>query len=336
MLFSITAFGEKSLLNPLEQYKGQAMEIYKSLSGKNILNLILGGLPNAFSNILQSFNLCICVILISSIFSLLSENFKISNNSFDIISSCIVAILSLYPIALCIESLEKCLSSICAYMISFIPISAILHTASGNSVTASITTPSISYAVTILEFLSTSLLLPCIKSMATIMCINLLCKKANLSSVFNLIKSFSLWVIGLCFTIFTSLISLQSILTASADNLAMKGIKYGVSRLIPIAGGMVSESMRTVVASTSFVKSVTGMGGVIFIIYTVLPPLLTLLSAKVFFFLTGCFSSLSSSNLSSFFTSASSLLNLMISLLLGCSVAFIIIFGIFIKTSVVL
>ncbi len=329
-------YAGNDLVSPIEEYKNKAIEFYKALDGREIFSMFLQKVPESFREFSSNFGICICVILISGLFSILGENFG-TRAIFDIISKCVIILCCLYPLMCCLDRLERCLSSLCAYMIAFIPTSAYLHAVGGNTVTATVTTPALSYAITILEFITCSILLPCIKAMCTVMCVNLLCKKANLDGIFGLIKSFSLWVTGLSFTIFTSLISLQSLLSASADNLAMKGLKYGAARLIPIAGGMISESMRTVVASTSFIKSVTGMGGIIFVIYTILPTLFILLSGKLFFFLAGCFNSFcSNSSISSFFSSATQLLNIMLSLLLGASVSFIIMFAIFIKTTVVI
>ncbi len=168
-------------------------------------------------------------------------------------------------------------------------------------------------------------------------CINALCKRADLSGFISFIKSFCLWVTGLAFTLFTGILSLQTILQSGADNLTLKGIKYGASRLIPIAGGMLSESMKTVIASMNYIKSVSGISGIVFIIYTVLPPICAILAAKMMFGILSAVSrSCSCKDVSSFTDGISSCLNLLSALIIGCSVSFIILLTVFIKTVVLL
>ena len=115
----------------------------------------------------------------------------------------------------------------------------------------------------------------------------------------------------------------------------MKGLKYGAARLIPIAGGMVSESLRTVISSITTVKTVSGVSGIIIIIYAVVPPLCTLLCAKFYFCILSALAKGTNQTQSARYLDAlSSILSIMLSLMLGCASAFIIMLGIFMKTGV--
>jgi stage III sporulation protein AE len=135
--------------------------------------------------------------------------------------------------------------------------------------------------------------------------------------------------------VFSGILSLRALLASGADNLALKGLKFSAARLIPIAGGMISESLKTVIATVGYIKSVTGIGGVVFIIYTVAIPLCAVITSKLCLFLLSAVAK--SANLeksASLFDGLQGCLNILSALLLGVSVSFIISIGLFIKITV--
>jgi stage III sporulation protein AE len=71
--------------------------------------------------------------------------------------------------------------------------------------------------------------------------------------------------------IFTGLISIQSIVGTSADNLAVKTGKYMVSNFVPVVGSAVSDAYTTLKSSMILLRSGTGSFGIIAILITILP-----------------------------------------------------------------
>ena len=61
-------------------------------------------------------------------------------------------------------------------------------------------------------------------------------------------------------TIFTGLLSIQSVVGSSADTLTSKTAKYVISNCVPVVGGAVSDAYSTVKGSLSLLKN--GIGGV--------------------------------------------------------------------------
>ena len=66
-------------------------------------------------------------------------------------------------------------------------------------------------------------------------------------------------------------------LIARADSLAMKGVKYAVGSLIPVAGGAVSGTLGSVTAGVELLRGATGICGVILVALLLLPTLVHLL-----------------------------------------------------------
>ena len=136
-------------------------------------------------------------------------------------------------------------------------------------------------------------------------------------------------------TVFCGVLSLQTFISAGADSLAMRGMKFTAAKLIPVAGGMVSESLKTVVAGAGYVKSVAGTAAITYIIYAIMPTLCGILAVKLLFYLSGIFASLSGQKeLQTYLNSVGSALNLLYAVCAVLCASFIIMLAIFIKTSV--
>lgn len=75
----------------------------------------------------------------------------------------------------------------------------------------------------------------------------------------------------------SALLGCQSVLSARADSLRMKGIKYAVGNLLPVAGSAVSGSLGTVAAGVDLLRSICGVCGVLLLGLLLLPVLVELL-----------------------------------------------------------
>lgn len=83
--------------------------------------------------------------------------------------------------------------------------------------------------------------------------------------------------IGLVTFLLSAVLGCQSILAARTDSLRMKGLKYAIGSLIPMAGGAVSGSLGTLAAGIDLLRSVCGVCGILLLLLLLLPTLLELL-----------------------------------------------------------
>lgn len=80
---------------------------------------------------------------------------------------------------------------------------------------------------------------------------------------------------GVVTSVLTFLISLKIGISAAADSVAMRGAKIFASNAIPIVGGAVSESLRTLAAGLSYIRTIGGTVGILLISVAVLPVIIT-------------------------------------------------------------
>ena len=86
-------------------------------------------------------------------------------------------------------------------------------------------------------------------------------------------------------TILVTSLGAQTTISAAADGIASKAARAVSSNVIPVVGGSVGETLRTVASGVSYMKDIIGVGGIIFIAVLVLPTLITLILTRLAFLL---------------------------------------------------
>ena len=328
---SVSAENESAL----DKAVNKAEEITQMLSFEKIFNELTFGISSCFESLSLVLCLGISVLLVWGVFSCFKDSFGTGGEIFDVIATLMLVLCCLHGFCCCFETVEKAIEMMCSYMTSFVPVSVSLLYASGNTVTAGTGAAMTSFFISAVQLVSVSLILPCIKTVCGITAVNTLCRKTNLTGIVSFFKSTCLWIIGLSFTILCGVLSLQTLLTSGADNLALKGIKYSAAKLIPIASGMVSESMKTVIATMNYIKSVTGAGAVVYIVYTVILPVCSIAVTKLSFLLLSALAKAANSDKAvSLFDGIQGILNILSALLIGVCVSFVVVIGLFIRIAV--
>ncbi len=94
------------------------------------------------------------------------------------------------------------------------------------------------------------------------------------------VKSFFMWLCGLCSVLLLSSLALQSAVASAADTAAIRAARYAASGTIPIVGSSVSSAMGALSAGASYIKSTVGVGGLTVILLLTLSPLALLLAYR--------------------------------------------------------
>lgn len=291
-----------------------------------------------FENIQTTKNWFFCVIsilIISAVFGALKDSFGSTSSLYDFMSMLFLSLFIFIPIGNCIDLITEVLKKQCAYMSAFVPSMCAMYISGGNTATAASSAVVYSSAISILSVVGTNLIIPCAKISICLTIMSSISQKTDLSGVSAFLKSFSMWVTGLMLTLFTGVLSLQSFIQNSADNLAIRSARFSAARLIPVAGSMISDSLKTVISGVSFIKSVSGAVGIAFIVYTIIPPVVTLFCLKLFCLLSSAFAKLCGlSKQGALFENINASLNILGAVILCCGCAFIIMFAIFMKTCI--
>lgn len=154
------------------------------------------------------------------------------------------------------------------------------------------------------------------------------------SKIVSKLKKYVVSTLTFVMTLALTVLSAQNLISARADSLSMRTVKFASSNFIPIVGSAVGESLRTVISGVDFLKSSVGLSICLSIALTVLPLLCEVLALKLLI----SFASLTSSFLSvklvaGLLDSYNEVLGLLLSIIICCVVLSLIVPLIFITVS---
>jgi len=150
----------------------------------------------------------------------------------------------------------------------------------------------------------------------------------------SFISSLFKWSVGLIFTIFFAIFSIQGISAGSFDSLSIRTTKYTIKSYVPIMGGYLSDGMDLILSSTLLIKNSLGLTGMLMIISTILSPLLEIIVFNLMLKLTSAIiQPLGNSKTSNFLTSTSKSITMLSSAIIAIGFMYLISIGLVMTTS---
>jgi stage III sporulation protein AE len=163
---------------------------------------------------------------------------------------------------------------------SMIPITGVVWAMGGNVSTASVGTASLYALLTVLQRICAATVLP----VCCVMGITALCSGLSdgtlLTGFGGAVKKTYNFVIGAIMTVLVFALGAQTSVASAADTVTARGAKLLSSTVIPVVGGAVGDTLRTVAGSVQYVKSVVGVGGILFVVYMTLPVFISVLLSR--------------------------------------------------------
>lgn len=176
--------------------------------------------------------------------------------------------------------------NISAFMKMVVPVVVTTLLTSGAIVSASVFEPTLLAVVEISVTVIQTLLIPLVMMTAAMNIVNGLSQRFKIQRMVKLMNQCVKWGLSIMLTIFVSAAGLQSIAAAGADGLTVKLTKFAASNLIPVVGGILSESVETVMNCSLLIKNSVGALGIICLAVIAAAPLLKLAAILLIFRLT--------------------------------------------------
>lgn len=229
------------------------------------------------------------VIVLTSLIDGMGDTVKSRQMSgiFEII--CVLAAVGVIfvPVCECIDIVSEALTEGSEFMLGFVPVFSGIAAAGGHVTSAA------GYSAAILGFSNLAIsaakdfFLPMLSMCLSTAIVDSCCDSVNLSGIINAVRKLVTWGIGLVMTIFTGLLSIQSIIGSSADSVAAKTAKYVLSNSIPLVGSAASDAYSTVRGSILLLKNGVGGIGIAALAVMLLPSLIHTLVYKLTFLILG-------------------------------------------------
>lgn len=246
-------------------------------SEQRITNLFFSGLFDALK---ESISLCLCVILIVVVLNIITnaagENAAVFDLSF-YVCYIVVFMMGVVSFNRACDIARTSIDELNFFMKAAIPVLGSLMTASGGVVRTALISLSVVAISTTVSIIS-NILFPVSAMSALISGIGGLSNDNSLKGFSSALKKASLWGLGIITTIFTTIISTKSFAAVNLDNVTGRTVKYAAGTFVPVVGGMLSETLGSLLACGRLVKGAAGGASVIVILLLCISPIVQLVA----------------------------------------------------------
>lgn len=238
-----------------------------------LIDLAFDGGVTIFKNV----TLIIVVLVITAIAcSFLRESDK-SEQVVYFVSTLIILSIVVAPISRMITDAVAGIKTSTVFVNAYLPVMTAIIIASKNPALA-VTYNSFSlFLSSVISNVANSFLVPCISALLSFNILSSFSFENYRDRIVKAIRKMVVIILSLFSTVYTGLLTTQSILATSSDSVALKGIKFISGAFVPIVGGGVGDAISSVFSSFVIMKNTLGVFVIIVIILINLPVMLELL-----------------------------------------------------------
>lgn len=258
------------------------------IDGTELVSALLPSLKRSISYPLKQGGLLLAALLVCMMAGVLTEN----TSAISRVSVGVCGLLLLSPFAAVLSRMTAVISTASVFMQAYVPIYGGITAASGQITGATVYSAFLLLICSFLEGMSKDVILP-LSGMLLALCAVTSIEETAASGTAEFMNKCIKWGLTLISVIAGAVFSLQSFFASVSDSVALRTAKLAASSFIPIVGGVLSESLGTVVSATSVIRSAAGTVGIIAVILLILPTLTELVMwmsvCKILaFFSSGC------------------------------------------------
>ncbi len=176
-----------------------------------------------------------------------------------------------------ITSLTASLTDVKSLSTGLAPVFVGLYAAGGSTATATAAASGFTAFSYLLEHVCITLLLPALHLLFGLTALGNAGLGAGTDGIFSTLRGLYITVLSLLSLLLVTSLGFQTALAASADSVAAASVRFTLGQLIPVVGGSISSTWRTLTASLALLKSTVGTLSVVALLLMLLPTLITLL-----------------------------------------------------------
>lgn len=168
-----------------------------------------------------------------------------------------------------VQSMTDFITKIC-------PVVTILIASGGNSAAAGSFYPVLSSAVYVVSLIINKCIIPLVYLSAILGIVNNLSMRVQLVRLNNLIKSVSKWILTATLTVFTGITAIYGFSVPVIDAVALKTLKFTVGSCVPVVGGLMADTVETVISGAKVMKNAVGTAGILAVLGICIVPVIKL------------------------------------------------------------
>ena len=262
------------------------------IGAEHIASLLLAALKDGLSAsgefFLKTLGLALLVAILSQFAAELKDAGAIAAAE---IGMGVILVFSVYGLAAGdMARLETALSDMGNFSNGLVPVFFGLYAAGGSTATATASAAGFTAFSYLLGRFCVAVLLPLLRLLFGLSVISVAGGRLQIDGLFSTLKH--TYITLLCFLSLLLVTSLgfQSALASSADSMATQSVRFALGNMIPVIGGQLGGTLRTLSASLGLLKNTVGALSVAALLLLLLPPLVSLLLHRFFLSLSASFS----------------------------------------------
>ena len=257
-------------------------KVYSIIAGESAVNYnnffasLFSNLIEMVAKYLPILSIIIGIGVISNLLNGIKSKFneKSTGNLINLVCFLSVAVIIIGIVTNLTESTGNAINSMVKQMNILFPILLTLMIGIGANASAAAYKPIVAIISTYVADFFNFFIVPLFMISFVFGIISNMSDNIKLDKFNSFISSLFKWSVGLVFTLFFAIFSLQGIAVGSFDSLSIRTTKYTIKSYVPVMGGYLSDGMDLIMASSLLIKNSVGLVGVLLIISTILSPLL--------------------------------------------------------------
>ncbi len=236
------------------------------------LKTILNYISSYLTSPLTTLGVISTVLMICYLFSTLTVNEK-QQEIISYISAVIMCSCAVFPISELLIKTQNAITLCCGFNLVLIPIYSGILIASGSF--KSLETINILFIFSQgIEIFITSFFSPLVgiyTSLSISGSLSSLNKFSNITSSFKRIID---WILGISVTLYMAVLAITGTISSLSDSITQRMGKFVIGSTVPIIGGVISDSLSTILGATKYLKSGLGLYAVCTLVIMLLPTII--------------------------------------------------------------
>ena len=280
------------MIDSLNQYIDES-DIASELDLEDISKNLITGKSNDYSKVIQkildifagetittvkSSIAILIIIVIMGIFSSLEmdKNSGVSKIAYLVSTIVIITILTDMYVGI-IQNYTKTIAILTSIMQTVTPFVMTVMIAAGGIVSSNLIQPIILFIASLVGFLINYIVIPFVTTALVMNMVSAFGENIRLNKLGNIFSKSGLWITGVAFTLFLSVISIKGSITTSVDSVVVKTTQTAVSNFVPVVGKFVSDSLESIMGATEVIGKAAGIIGIIVMTLVSLVPVIQML-----------------------------------------------------------
>ena len=173
-----------------------------------------------------------------------------------------------------VELCEQNIGRMSGWMQALFPLLVTLLAAVGGTASSAFYHPAVMAAAGSMTALIEHVTMPLAVCVAMLSMVGGFSEGLRVSRLCRLLRQAANWTLGLGFTVFIGVMSVQGLSAAAVDGVSIRTAKYAMDHFIPIVGGMFADTVDTLVGCSLVVHNAVGALGLMVLLGALMMPLL--------------------------------------------------------------